>query len=196
MKLIINLLLVGLIIFLAWMLVNSIREPIAFKAVKDRREQAVIDKLITIRNTQEMFRSIKEGFAPSFDSLAKVLKTEDFAIISVEGDPDDPNFTGEITYDTSYFPAIDSINALGINLDSLRYVPYGEGATFSIAADTITYQSTNVPVVEVGIRKKEFMGKIYGNPRFKKYDQTYNPESVLKFGNLNAPQLGGSWDSN
>lgn len=195
MKLVINLVLIAIIVFLVWMLIASIREPIAFKAVKDKREQAVIDKLMTIREVQEMFRSIKDGFAPSFDSLSKVLREDDFAIVSVIGDPDDPNFTGEITYDTTYFPAIDSINAMGINLDSLQYVPYGNGAVFQIASDTITYQSTNVPVVEVGIKKKEFMGQ-YADSRFSKYDQSYNPETLLKFGNLNAPQLTGSWDRN
>lgn len=195
MKLVINLLLVALIAFLVWMLVNSIREPIAFKAVKDRREQAVIDKLMVIRETQEMFRSIKDGFAPSFDSLSKVLRTEDFAIVSVIGDPDDPNFTGEITYDTTFLPAIDSIKSLEINLDSLQYVPYGNGATFSMASDTITYQSTNVPVVEVGVKRSEFMGS-YADQRFSKYDQSYRPNSILKFGNLNAPQLTGNWEKN
>ncbi len=195
MRLIINLFLVALIAFLVWMLVNSIREPIAFKASKDRREAAVIDKLMTIREAQEMFRSIKEGFAPTFDSLAYVLTNDSFAIVSVIGDPDDPTFTGEIQYDTTFFPAIDSVRALGMNLDSLRYVPYGRGATFDIAADTITYQSTNVPVVEVGVKRKVFMGK-YGSERFARYDQTYNPNSVLKFGNLNAPNLTGTWDSN
>ena len=174
MRLIINLVLVAIVAFLVWMLIGSIREPIAFKAVKDKREQAVIDKLMVIRETQEMVRSITEGFAPSFDSLKKVLTTQDFAIVSVIGDPDDPNFTGEIKYDTTYLPAIDSINALGINLDSLKYVPYGEGNTFEIAADTITYQSTNVPVVEVGVRKKVFMGP-YASERFARYDQGYNP---------------------
>ena len=142
MRLVINLFLAAVVIGLIWVLISSIREPIAFKAEKERRERAVIDKLMDIRTAQEAFRNIKGGFAPSFDSLVKVLSTDSFAIVAVIGDPDDPNFTGVIEYDTTFSPAVDSMQALGINLDSLAFVPYGNGATFDIQADTITYQST------------------------------------------------------
>jgi hypothetical protein len=114
-------------------------------------------------------------------------------IIKVIGDPDDPNFTGEITYDTSYSSAFDSIQAMNINLDSLRYVPYSSGTEFDIQADTITYQSTTVEVVEVGVRRKYFMGR-YADPRFAKYDNGYDPNSYIKFGNMNAPNLAGNWE--
>ncbi len=193
MRILINVVLAVIVLGLIWVLISSIREPIAFKAEKEKRERAVIDKLMKIRTAQEAFRNIKGGFAPSFDSLSHVLKTDSFSIVSVIGDPDDPDFTGEIIYDTTYMPAIDSIRSMGINLDSLRYVPYGRGAEFEIQADTITYQSTNVPVVEVGIRRKAFMGP-YADPRFARYDNSYDPNSVLKFGNMNAPNLSGNWE--
>ncbi|PHN01774.1 hypothetical protein [Flavilitoribacter nigricans] len=146
-----------------------------------------------IRTAQDLFRNITEGFAPNFDSLKYVLENDNFAIVSVIGDPDDPDFTGEIVYDTTYSPAIDSIRALGINLDSLPLVPYGNGATFDIAADTITYQKTIVPVVEVGVKRKVFMGN-YADKRFARYDQKYDPEKPLKFGSMNSPQLSGNWE--
>ena len=194
MRIVINLILAAIVLGLVWVLISSIREPIAFKAEKDRRERAVIDRLIQIRTAQEAFRTIKEGFAPSFDSLSKVLRYDSFMIIKVIGDPDDPNFTGEITYDTSYASAYDSIQAMNINLDSIRFVPFGEGATFEIQADTITYQSTMVEVVEVGTRRKTFMGR-YADPRFAKYDNGYDPNSYIKFGNMNAPNLAGNWEN-
>lgn len=193
MRLLINALLIVLVVGLVLVLIGSIQEPINFKAEKQKRERAVIDKLITIRTTQELYRSITEEFAPNFDELKKVLETGKFAIVKVIGDPDDPNFTGKITYDTSYSLAIDSIHSLGINLDSLKYVPYGNGAAFDIQADTITYQSTLVPVVEVGARRKVFMGN-FGSKRFAKYDQNYDPEKPIKFGNMNAPNLSGNWE--
>ena len=193
MRLLINLILAVLVVGLVWVLIMSIREPIAFQAEKQKRERAVVDKLMQVRTAQEAFRDIKGGFAPDFDTLAYVLKTDSFAIIKVIGDPDDPNFTGEIEYDTSYSPAIDSILSLGISLDSLKYVPYGSGATFDIAADTLTYQSTMVSVVEVGVRRETFMGS-FADPRFARYDQKYDPKSIIKFGNLNAPNLSGNWE--
>ena len=194
MRLIVNLLLIALIGGLGYLLVNSIQEPIKFKAEKDRRQNAVVDKLIIIRQVQEFYRDIKEGeFAPSFDSLVDVLKNGRFRNIRVVGDPDDPNFTGEITYDTSYMPAIDTITALGINLDSLKYIPFGEGATFDMMSDTLTYQSTLVNVVQVGTPIKTFMG-VFGDPRYGKYDNSYKPNNMIKFGDMNKPNLSGNWE--
>lgn len=194
MRLVINLILVVLAAALVYVLISTIQEPIAFKAEKEKRERAVIDKLMTVRIAQEAFRSIKGGFAPSFDSLEYVLNNDSFAVVKIIGDPDDPNFTGEITYDTTLLPAKDSmINGLKISLDSLRYVPFTKGAAFDIQADTITYQSTTVPVVEVGVRRKVFMGD-YGKERFARYDAKYNPNSPIKFGDMNAPNLAGNWE--
>ncbi len=193
MRIVINLVLAIMILGLIWVLIGSIREPIAFKAEKEKRERAVVDKLMKIRTAQEAYRNITGVFAPSFDTLAQVIKTGKFMIISVIGDPDDPNFTGEIIYDTTYIPALDSIRSLGINVDSLRYVPYGMGESFDIQADTVTFQSTNVPVVEVGVRRAVFMGP-FKDPRFARYDNNYDPKSVVKFGNMNAPNMSGNWE--
>ncbi|MFN7116396.1 MAG: hypothetical protein ACK4TA_06315 [Saprospiraceae bacterium] len=193
MKLVINLVLAVVIVGLLYVLIQSIREPIAFKAERSRRELAVIEKLMEIRKAQEAYRDITGEFAPNFDTLKDVLTNGRFMIVQVFGDPDDPNFTGTIEYDTMYTPAIDSIQAMGINLDSLRYVPYGGGASFDIAADTVTYQSTVVNVVEVGVKRKVFMGK-FADPRYAKYDRSYDPNSVLKFGNMTAPNLSGAWE--
>ena len=89
--------------------------------------------------------------------------------------------------------AIDSINRMGINLDSLRFVPYGHGVVFDIQADTLTYQKTKVNVVQVGVRKKEFMGE-WADERFAKYDNRYDPNAMLKFGDMSAPNTSGNWE--
>lgn len=195
MKIVINLLLVGLIGLLGYLLYANIKEPIEFQKVKKVRERAVVAKLMTIRQAQEYYRTIKGSFSNNFDTLAYVLSTDDFMIINVQGDPDDPNFDiSLITYDTSYFPAIDSMSALGINLDSLRFVPFApKGTEFDIQADTIEYQKTMVHVVEVGVIRKEFMGE-YGDERFKKYDSRYKPNQRLKFGDMNTPNTAGNWE--
>lgn len=194
MKLIINLVLLAIIAGMAYLLFYSIQEPIKFNAELSQRRNAVVDKLITIRTMQEFYRDIKNGaYAPSFDSLKTVLATGEFRNIKVIGDPDDPNFLGEITYDTSYIPAIDTIRALGINLDSLKLVPNGAGAEFSIQADTMTYQSTLVNVVEVSTPYKTFMGE-YADIKFAKYNSSYNPNSLIKFGDMNKPNLAGNWE--
>ena len=74
-------------------------------------------------------------------------------------------------------------------------MPYTTGDVYTIAADTLTYQSTLVNVVEVSTRWKNFMGE-YANPRFMKYDNSYDPNKTIKFGDMNAPNLAGNWSRN
>lgn len=195
MRLVINLILIAIVAFLVYALYASIREPIAFKTETTKRRNAVTAKLMKVRRAQEAYRDITGEFAPNFDTLSQVLNEGQFRIIKVIGDPDDPDFDGTITYDTIYRPARDSMRGIlqMNNFDSLRYVPYSN-ATFDIEARVIEYQSTKVPVVEVGVPWKKFMGK-YADPSYRRYDQGYDPEAPLKFGNLYAPNLAGNWEN-
>ncbi len=196
MRLVINVILLLIAAVLAYMLYLSIEEPIAFDAEKLRRKDIVVEKLEKVREAQEMYRDITGEFAPNFDTLSYVLRNGDFRTVAVIGDPDDPNFTGEITYDTTYTPAIDSVNTLGLDLDQLRFVPLfadTEQTEFQIAAEIIEYQSTDVAVVEVGTRWSTFMGK-YARKYFAKYDQRYDPSNMIKFGDLNKPNISGNWE--
>ncbi|HHM20423.1 MAG TPA: hypothetical protein ENJ20_00240 [Bacteroidetes bacterium] len=186
-----NVLLFILICVLGYVLFTTVREPIQFQTEKAAKETAIINKLIEIRKAQEVYRAITGRFAGSFQQLRDTLRHGKFTLVSVTGDPDDPN--SEISYDTSYVPAIDSVMALGIDLDNLPYVPGTDGDTFDIKADTASYQMTTVDVVEVGIPYEKFMGK-FADPKYKKYDKFYDPKKKIKFGSLNKPILTGSWE--
>ncbi len=192
MKLIVNLLLLLLILGLGYLLYNSIKEPIQFETQKNRREAAVIDKLIKIREAQDLYRQVTGTFAPNFDTLVQVLQNGTFYVINVKGDPDATDGSSVI-YDTTAVQAIDSIRSWGIDLSTIADVPYGDGAKFNINADTTTYQSTLVNVVEVGIPRKVFMGP-WGHPRFAQYDNRFDPNSIIKFGDMNSPNTSGNWE--
>ncbi|PSR15193.1 MAG: hypothetical protein DA408_03210 [Bacteroidetes bacterium] len=196
MRLVVNVILLLIAAALAYMLYKGIEEPIAFNNEKLRRKEIVVEKLELIRRAQEMYRDITGSFAPTFDTLTDVLANGQFVRVAVIGDPDDPNFTGTITYDTSYTKAIDSVRTLGMDLSTLRYVPHFPDTKlveFKIGADTIEYQSTSVAVVEVGTTWGSFMGA-YADPRFAKYDRNYSPGKMIKFGDLNKPNLSGNWE--
>ncbi len=200
MRLILNLLLSVVIIGLVYLLATSVTEPIRFKTAKTKRENAVVDKLIKIRHLQEMYRTITGEFAPSFDTLKQVLMNDSFEIVKVFGDPDDPD-NSQISYDTIYKPAKDSVQALindpnfKLNFDNIEYVPFADQEIkFNVWADTITYQRTTVPVVEVGIERKKFMGDEYSKPKYARYDQSYDPESTIKFGDRTKPNTSGNWE--
>ncbi|MEM9545313.1 MAG: hypothetical protein AAGA77_05035 [Bacteroidota bacterium] len=193
MRYVINGALIAIIILLAYMLVNSIKEPIAFGEAKEYRKSKVVKKLETIRKAQEIYRYINGQFASSFEDLATSLTNDSISFEKIIGDPDDPTNADKFERIVTYSPAIDSIRALGIQLDSLKYIPFGGGKTFDIAADTIEYQKTMVSVVEVGTKWKTFMGK-YADPRYGKYDSRYDPNKTIKFGDMFKPNISGNWE--
>ena len=193
MKYVANILLIGLIGLLVYMLVNSIKEPIAFGDAKSMRKDAVSAKLQQVRSAQEIYRSIKGEFAGDFDQLASVLKNDSIPFVKRLPDPAFPDQDDKFITDTTFTPAIDSIVAMGINPDSLRFIPFTDGASFYIKSDTVEYQSTNVNVVEVGTTWGTFMGQ-YADRRFAKYDKTYDPDKPFKFGDMSSPSLAGNWE--
>jgi len=193
MKYVINFVLLALIVAFAYFLYQSIAEPIRFTDVKAKRQKVVIDNLKQIRKAQELYREITDSFANNFDTLVYVLKTDSIPVVKIIGNPDEIGSVAEVEYDTIYFSAIDSIKNLNINLDSLKYIPFANGKTFSIAADEIDYQKTKVNVVEVGARYRDFMGK-YADKKYQKYETGYDPDNQIKFGDLNTPNLTGNWE--
>ena len=191
MKIVINLVLLLISAGIAYLIAMNIKEPIAFDQALKTRQGAVVKQLEKIRTSQEIYKKITGEYASNFDTLQTVLKNSDIELYKIIGDLDDESSTAEI--ETLYVKALDSLRSLKINVDSLTYVPYGDpGAGFSIKADTLTYQNTLVNVVEVGIKYKDFMDK-YADSRYKKYDRFYDPNAMLKFGDLNSPNTAGNW---
>lgn len=80
MKLIIQLVLWVIIIFLGWKLYNSIIGPVQFNKKKEARYEKVIAKLKDIRKAQLAHQQITGNFAGNFDSLVRFVDTAKFAI--------------------------------------------------------------------------------------------------------------------
>lgn len=195
MRKVINLVLVLVTLVLAYWLYSSIREPIAFHEERDKRKEAVIAALKKIQTAQDVFRMSTGQYAKNFDTLALVINNGKIEVAKLEADPNDPTNQDKFVKTISYAMAKDtlfSMLGMSINLDSLRYIPFGNGKTFEIDADTLTHQNTLVNVVQVSTKFKEFMGP-FASPSFKKYDKYYDPEKLLKFGDMNSPNTNGNW---
>jgi len=174
---------------LAYTLFLNIQDPIKFRDEKDARQDVVVERLKEIRQSQEIFRDITGNFAKTFDTLKQVLKTDSIPLVNIQGDPDSGE---EFIRTVTYTMALDRVKELGIDLDKLDEVPFSD-KKFSLSADTITYQQTNVSVVEVFTRWKDFMGP-YADGRYSKYDNLYDPNKKVKFGDMSKPSLSGNWE--
>ncbi|MFZ1749243.1 MAG: hypothetical protein WAU01_03595 [Saprospiraceae bacterium] len=195
MRKVINIVLILLTATLAYWLYSSIKDPIEFHSERDKRKDAVVSSLKKIQVAQDVYRMVRGDYANNFDSLVKVISTENIEIAKLEADPNDPTNQDLFVKTVTYRLASDSLYAIlgsKFSLDSLRYIPFAGGKSFDIDADTMTYQNSLVNVVQVGTRYKDFMG-VYADPRYKKYDKFYDPDKQLKFGDMSSPNTNGNW---
>jgi hypothetical protein len=195
MSKIINIVLVLITLVLGFWLYSSIKDPIEFNQELERRKFEVIAKLKKIQTAQDIYRAVTGKYAKSFDDLVTQIQNGNIEVVKLENDPTDPTNQDKFVKTVSLVPAKDSIRSLlgDLDLNTLKYVPFTEGKIeFSINADTLTHQSNLVNVVEVGTKYKDFMGE-YGDPKYKKYDKFYDPEKMLKFGDMNSPNTNGNW---
>ncbi len=80
MKLVIQLVLWIAIIFLGYLVFNSIYEPIKFNEVKEARYAKVIENLKDIRDAELAHRTVTGQFEGNWDSLVRFIDTAQFTL--------------------------------------------------------------------------------------------------------------------
>jgi hypothetical protein len=171
MNVVVRILLIAAIVLLGYLLVNSILNPIRFNKEKDRREEAIKERLIDIRTAQVAFKSKYGRYTGSFDTLINFVKTDSFPLIYKEGAITDEMIEewgaraerealrrGLIVRDTSYTTVLDSIFAPQFPVDSLRYVPYLGDTEFKMeSANVETASGVAVEVFEASVLNDVFL---------------------------------------
>lgn len=159
-------------------------KPINFNEQKDIRYKEVIQKLKEIRTAQMAYKEVKGSFAKNFDDLLYVIKNEKLMLVKVVGNPDDT--TQVIRRDTLYVPVRDSLFAPAYRVDSLPYIPFGNGEKFSIDAGEIERGKVRVQVFEV-----RASNEIILNGLDEKY---YDKKKGLQVGSMTEPIYTGNFE--
>lgn len=163
MKTVFNIILAACVIGLVIVCVGSIVGPIEFNNEKDAREKQIIARLIDIRKAQVEYRGLHGGrYTDSFDSLIAFVKEAKLPFVKKEGVLSDDQLENGLTEekamqmitkakrtnnwkeveaaglmdfkrDTIWVAMADTIFGGKYDADSLRYVPFGNGATFEMA---------------------------------------------------------------
>lgn len=171
MKAVINILLGLCVCALVYICYASIMGPIEFEQEQKFREKKVIARLMDIRKAQQEYRMRNEGkYTASFDTLIEFVKTQKIPFIMKEGVLTDKQLedglnerkamaivnkarkTGNwaeakaaglenFKRDTMWVAIMDTIFPKGFDADSLRYVPFGNGAQFEMATKNSTTKS-------------------------------------------------------
>jgi len=80
MKLVIQLLLWIVIIFLGYLVFNAVYDPIQFNKVKEKRYAKVIERLGDIRNAQLAHKTVTGRYEKDFDKLVQFIDTAEFVL--------------------------------------------------------------------------------------------------------------------
>ena len=171
MKTVINVVLFICVVALIYICYGSIMGPVNFDKERTVREDAVKARLIDIRKAQQEYRSVHNGaYTASFDTLIDFVKTAKLPFILKIGTLNDTQLENGMTEqkamelinkakktgnwsevekqglkdfrrDTMWVAVMDTIFEKGFDPDSLRYVPYGNGATFEMQVRRDTMKS-------------------------------------------------------
>ncbi|MEG2574357.1 MAG: hypothetical protein RSA44_06820, partial [Bacteroides sp.] len=168
---VINIVLAACVCVLAYICYASIMGPIEFDDTKKAREKQVIARLIDIRKAQLEYRNLHDGrYTASFDTLIAFVKTQKIPFVAKEGVLSDDQLKNGLTEkkamvlvskaqrtgnwsevekeglqgfkrDTLWVNVMDTIFPKGFNADSLKFVPFGNGAMFEMAIKNDTTKS-------------------------------------------------------
>lgn len=166
MKTAIQIVLLAAIIVLGYFLWESIQKPIRFNKEKDKREEAVIQRLKDIRSAQLAYRAEHNRFTGSFDTLIHFLKTDSFRVVQAIGSVPDSMIDelgrrkaerqalldGLISRDTVRLSVKDSLFSPTFKIDSLRFVPFTNNYQFELGAGVLqTGSKVQVRVFEAKV---------------------------------------------
>lgn len=212
-KLIIQIVLAVVIVFLGYQCYESIMVPQRFENIKKQRYDRIIQKLKDIRTAQEAYRTEKGKYTASFDTLINFIKYDSVKIIRSIGQLTDEQAEagmteaeavkkGFIIREIIKVNALENIFGKDYPIDNLRYVPFtNKKYEFKMGTNVIkTDSGIEVPVFEARISNMEIFENL--DPIYHDYILQDNGERLrlnkypgLKVGDLNeANNNVGNWE--
>lgn len=166
-KIIVNSILAILTVGLAWACFWSIYSDISFDEQKAEREKAVKERLLQIKDAEELYKKTYGEYVGTLDSLIDFVKNgRAVANIIKEGELSDDQLEAGLTEKEAVRQGLirrDTVwttagEMLGIsNPDSLKYIPVGrkaDGSTEKMISTFDKNESVEVKVGEFELRKK------------------------------------------
>ncbi|MCI5056366.1 MAG: hypothetical protein MRY83_09675 [Flavobacteriales bacterium] len=181
---------------------KSIKEPVEFENVKDKRFEQVVQYLKDIRAMQLAYKSANGVFTKNFDTLMSFVKYDSMPFVRMVGDrPDtlsemDALKMGLISRDTILEPVFPNLFTdkymsernprVPFNVDSLPYIPFSGGKMYDMDAGEIVKNNVPVKVFQV-VAPNEALFK----DQKKRY---YEDLKNMQVGSMVDPTTSGNWE--
>jgi len=195
---IIKAVLAAVIVLLAYLVYDSINQPIKFLKERKHREAEVVQRLKDIRSVQAFFKNANGKYTSSFDSLMLYIQQGEIPVVNVIPDPSDTTFTKTINDTLGYVKVVDSLfkNHKNFKLSDLAIIPFSNGEKFEMASGEIDRGGVKVGVFEV---KAPFKSYLVGLDEQRILNLVASEEAIEKFpglkvGSMTEPSTDGNWE--
>lgn len=210
MKLVIQIVLWIVIIFLGWKLYSSVMGPVKFNEIKEARYAKVIENLKDIQSAELAHKEITGNFTGNWDSLINFIETAKFAITQRRDTSyadvaknrafgiDAGYFIEESLIDTLGFtPVKDSLYGTSTRYKTMMNVPIeGVDAKFELKAGKIVKNEATYSVFEAKVAKKIILGDL-DKDLLAQEEQVQSVDGVngpdLKVGSMEDVNTAGNW---
>src|SRR5690606_529102 len=207
MKLIIQLVLWVVIIFLGYMVFNSVYGPVKFNQVKERRYAQVIERLQDIRAAQLAHQEVTGSYAKDFPSLISFLDTAQFVLTQRRDTTvldeeyrrtyNVDQYVDRVIVDTLGYASVkDSLFKDDRHRQMMKVPVRGVDAEFEMDAGTVVKNDTRLPVFEVKVDKAVVLHDqdrdlVLQEKQVVSVDQVNGP--YIQIGSMEEVKNTGNW---
>jgi hypothetical protein len=211
-RIIFQIVLIALAIFLAYSIWNTIQTPIDFEKERAEKYNEVIENLKDIRKAQLAYKEVYNKYAGDWDSLISFVKFDSIpqirkigmltdSMIEARLDEREAIKKGLIIRDTIKVSVVDLIFDHNYKIDQLRIIPGSGGQEFWLRQTTITTGSgIRVPVFEARAHNNQILFELQENYEqliinLNEQRRKNNRYPGLKVGSIEEPNNNvGNWE--
>ena len=189
-----------LIILLVYLVYDSVMQPVRFQKEVDRREAVAIDRLMSIRTLQEVYKESNRRFLSTTDSLIDFYKNGKITIVRQIGSMDDSVAVaeGRVSRDSIEIMVRDTLlKGKGTMIDSISFIPFSGGKRIHMESVIRKVSGIEIPLFEATMSYDDLLRgldrQLVVNLKAEKEDMGQYPG--LKVGDINNPNNNaGNWE--
>jgi hypothetical protein len=201
MKTIIQIILGVIVVVLAWLLYDSLMEPIRFNRAVEYRHDLVVQRLKDIRELQVAYKDSYGRYSGGFDTLINFYKNDSLKIVKQVGSWDDSLAVAKklVYADTIRVAVKDSLfrNVAGFNIDSIAFVPIVHEPFELQAIPYMSISKVVIPLFEASVHNDVYLKGLDRQSVVNLNDEQENMNKYpgLKVGSVTQPNNNaGNWE--
>jgi hypothetical protein len=191
----------AIIVFLGYFLVASIMKPVRFENEVDKRKDVAVERLKAIRTLEVAFKGENGKFTASLDSLIDFYNNGQMTVIRQIGSMDDSLAVAQkrVRRDTMKVAIKDTLfkDQPTFIVDSIKYIPYGNGKEITLDAVIKSVSGVNVPLFEGTISYDDLLRGLDRQLiiNLKAAQEDLGRYTGLKVGSVTTPNNNaGNWE--